>query len=149
MELSVAACSRHWRGHVRPLLKAAAPDLHLTTFAQRLLTIADEAADLRQGATAPTVALAAMRTEREALAELTGRLGFDDTEAIEDLRVWTQAARALAGAIRACGPAVAEQIAAQLDATRDAELAELADVLRDNARDDQLAVATATTKEIQ
>jgi hypothetical protein len=83
----VAAASRHWRLHVRPTLRAEVP-AHLSTFARRLLDIADDAADLRESAQHHgdrRLALLAGRAEREALDDVIGRLGIDDVESIEEV----------------------------------------------------------------
>ncbi|WP_157519467.1 hypothetical protein [Modestobacter sp. Leaf380] len=125
------------------------PDVHLSTFARRLLDIADDAADLRQSPDA-RVKLAAMRTEREALAELSGRLGFDDTEAVEDLAVMTAALQAVAAALLKVDPVLTERVAELIDAHHDDNLSELAQLFRDNMRDrqQQLITAPSTRSEI-
>jgi hypothetical protein len=115
--LSVAASSRHWRLHVRPALREAVPAAHISTFGRRLLDVADSAADLRARGRASgddRLALQAGRAEREALADLMNRLGFDDTEAIEQVEEARLFVRAVHAAVRDA-PELAERLARELD----------------------------------
>jgi hypothetical protein len=115
-QTSVAAASRHWRLHVRPTLRAEVP-AHLSTFARRLLDIADDASDLRERAQHDgdrRLALQAGRAEREALADVIARLGIDDVEAIEEV----EQARAFVHAVHravADAPELAERLARELE----------------------------------
>jgi hypothetical protein len=116
-QTSVAASSRHWRLHVRPALREAAPAAHISTFARRLVDVADDAADLRARGRAAgdhRLALQAGKAEREALADLMNRLGLDDTEAIEEVEQARQFIQAVHRAVRDA-PELAERLACELD----------------------------------
>lgn len=124
-KISVAAASRHWRIHVLPTLRDAVP-VHLSEFARRLVDVADDAADLRELGRLTgnhRLSLQAMRAEREALADLTNRMGVDDSEAIEQL----DEARAFVLAVQRVvrdDPELAERVARELEHQGQDELAD-------------------------
>lgn len=122
----MAASSRHWRLHVRPTLRDAVPAAHLSTFARRLVDVADDAADLREHGRLlgdHRLVLQAGRAEREAVADLINRLGMDHTEAIEEV----EQARAFIYAVHQVtreSPELAERLAHELDLQGQPDFAE-------------------------
>lgn len=129
-----SAGHRHFRGHVRPELRRVART-HVADFAQRLMDLADDAAE--QGAQGraghdPKLVLAALRAEREVLGELSSVLGITHEEIIEQLGEARALILAICDVVRDSRPELAEHLARELD-RRDQP--ELADSLRGLARD--------------
>jgi transposase-like protein len=125
--LSEAACTRHWRIHAKPELRRSLPAAHLSDFAVRLWSLANDAAEQRQHSREredTKLVLSAMREERAALGDLMGVLGVSDEETVAQL----QEARALVLAVRDVvindHPELAEHLAQELDRQHQPDLAD-------------------------
>lgn len=121
-----SAGHRHFRNCVGPEKRRIAR-AHVADFADRLLALADEAADQRERGRArgdSRTVLAALRAEKEVIGELSSVLGITHEEVIEQL----QEARALILAFRDVildgRPDLAEHLAMELDRRDQPELAD-------------------------
>lgn len=127
-----SAGHRHFRNHVGPELRRVAK-AHVADFAQRLLDLADEAAEQRERGRVQhdsKLVLAALRAEKEVIGELTGVLGISHEEIVEQLQEARALVLAIADVIQDSRPEIAESLARELD-RRDQP--DLADSLRELA----------------
>jgi hypothetical protein len=122
-------------------------------FADRLLGLADEAAEQREHGREhhdPKLVLAAVRAEREVIAELTSVLGVTHEEIVEQLQEARALILSIADVIRDSRPELAEHLARELDRRNQPELADSLRDLADEVRPRPLhALPSATSEETQ
>ncbi|WP_345376147.1 hypothetical protein [Frondihabitans cladoniiphilus] len=88
---SVSAANRHLRQHLRPALSAEvlspAADLHVSDFAEKLVSLVSSAHSVRRYAEStanPRLILQSIKTEADVLETIMRRLGIDSEEGAED-----------------------------------------------------------------
>jgi len=121
-----SAGHRHFRNHVGPELRRVAR-AHVADFADRLLGLADEAADQRERGRERNdsrTVLTALRAEKEVISELSSVLGITHEEVVEQLREARALILAIVDVVRDSRPELAEHLARELDRRDQPELAD-------------------------